>query len=58
MTKLAYSVNETLGLLSLGRTKFYELVESGEIKTAKVGKKTLVLASEIQAFLDRIASVQ
>lgn len=58
MSKLAYTVNETLDLLSIGRTKFYAEVKEGRIKTAKVGKKTLVLASEIQAFLDRIASVR
>ena len=41
--KAAYSVKETLNLLSIGRTKFYELVDLGELKIIKLGKQELGL---------------
>ena len=53
LTKATYSVNETLGLLSLGRTKLYQLIEAGELTAIKVGSKTLLPSPEIAAFLDR-----
>jgi hypothetical protein len=41
LTKAAYSVNETLTLLSLGRTSLYQLVKDGDLIPTKIGKKTL-----------------
>jgi Helix-turn-helix domain len=51
LTKAAYSVNETLDLLSLGRTSLYKLVTRGILSPAKLGKKTLFCAPDIAAFL-------
>jgi predicted DNA-binding transcriptional regulator AlpA len=51
LTKAAYSVNETLDVLSIGRTSLYKLVNSGALKPAKLGKKTLFCSSDIAAFL-------
>jgi excisionase family DNA binding protein len=54
LTKAAYSVNETLNLLSIGRTTFYQLVDRGELTLAKIGKKSLVYAVDIAAFLSKL----
>ncbi len=54
--KAAYSVRETLDLLSIGRTKFYELVDTGDLKITKLGAKSLVYATEIVAFLVKLRS--
>lgn len=54
LIKVAYSVNETLNLLSIGRTTFYELVGRGELKITKLGKKTLVYAIDLAALLNRL----
>ena len=51
LTKAAYSVGETLEILSIGRTSFYKLVTSGALIPAKLGKKTLILAPDIAALL-------
>ena len=40
-TKVAYAVDETLELLSIGRTALYAAVKRGDIKRVKFGKKTL-----------------
>jgi excisionase family DNA binding protein len=52
--KAAYSIKETLELLSIGRTSLYELVKRGDLKQVKFGRKTLIYAVEIAAFLDRL----
>jgi excisionase family DNA binding protein len=54
LTKAAYSVKETLELLSIGRTKFYELVDRRDLKITKLGKKSLVYVTDIVALLIRL----
>jgi hypothetical protein len=51
LLKAAYSVNETLELLSIGRTSLYEAVNRGDLKIVKFGNKTLVYAPDLVAFL-------
>ena len=52
--KAAYSVKETLALLSIGRTSFYELVDRDELKITKLGRKSLVCVNDIVALLVRL----
>jgi hypothetical protein len=54
LTKAAYTVNDTLTLLSIGRTSLYKLVGCGALRPAKLGKKTLFFASDIAAFLTKL----
>lgn len=54
LVKAAYSVNDTLDLLSIGRTTFYELVDRGDLKITKLGRKTLVYAIDIAALLSQL----
>ena len=51
LTKAEYSGNDTVNLLSIGRTTLYELVKSGQLKPTKLGKKTLFYARDIAALL-------
>jgi hypothetical protein len=39
LVRAAYSVRETLELLSIGRTSLYEAVKRGELSPVKFGKK-------------------
>jgi excisionase family DNA binding protein len=54
LIKVAYSVNEALDLLSIGRTKFYELVSSGDLNITKLGRKSLVYAIDLAALLKKL----
>jgi excisionase family DNA binding protein len=54
LVKVAYSVKETLELLSIGRTTFYELVDRGDLKITKLGRKTLVYAVDLAALLSKL----
>lgn len=53
LAKAAYTVNETLNLLSIGRTSLYALIGQGQIRPIKFGKRTLIGADDIAALLDR-----
>jgi excisionase family DNA binding protein len=50
-SKAAYSVNETLALLSIGRTSLYSLVKQRSLRPVKLGRKTLFYARDLAAFL-------
>lgn len=52
--KVAYSVHDTLDLLSIGRTTFYALVARGDLKITKLGKKSLVYAVDLAALMTKL----
>jgi excisionase family DNA binding protein len=54
LLKAACAVEETLDLLSIGRTSLYAAVKRGELKPIKFGRKTLFYADDIAAFLARL----
>jgi excisionase family DNA binding protein len=53
LSKAAYTVNETLQLLSVGRTNLYRLVKDGRLVPTKIGKKTLFAAPDIVSLLSK-----
>lgn len=54
--KLAFSVKEAAEILSIGRTTLYARVKAGDLKATKCGRKTLFLASDLAAFVERLQS--
>ena len=54
LVRVAYTVNETIDLLSIGRTSLYKLVNGGDLKPAKLGKKTLFYASDLAVLLTKL----
>lgn len=53
--KLAVSPAEAAGIMSLGRTKLFALLATGELKSFKLGSRRLIRVSDIEAFLDGLA---
>jgi excisionase family DNA binding protein len=53
LVKAAYSVRETCELLSIGRSSLYAAVKRGELRRVKVGKRTLLCATDLVSFLAR-----
>jgi excisionase family DNA binding protein len=45
------SVNETCTVAGIGRTKIYEAIANGSLKARKLGKRTIVLRSDLREFL-------
>lgn len=50
---IALSVRDTAFRLSLGRSKIYKLVKSGQLKSRLVGRRRLISMSSIQRLLER-----
>jgi excisionase family DNA binding protein len=51
--RLAYGIDKAAEAISLSRARLYELIGTGEIGVCKVGKRTIIPATELTAFLDR-----
>ena len=49
--KLAYSIQEACGLLSIGRTTIYALIGQGDLAVLKIGRRTLISAKSLDAFI-------
>jgi excisionase family DNA binding protein len=48
MDQLLYTIAQCCRVAAIGRTKFYELIKKGEIPVRKIGKKTLVAATDLR----------
>jgi excisionase family DNA binding protein len=53
-TTAAYSVAEALVRLNLSRDSFYKLVREGRLTVRKCGRRSLVLDSDLAAFLESL----
>ena len=47
-------VNDGAKILSLGRSKFYQLVSENQIPLVKVGRKSLVSVASLKSFADTL----
>ena len=54
MQKLTLTVQEARKLTGLSRTTLYKLFSSGKLTPRKVGKRTLILAAELDAFVNSL----
>ena len=50
----AYSVPETMCVLGLCRDSVYKLINTGQLPARKIGRRTVVLESDLQAFLEAL----
>jgi len=57
MEQLLFTIPECCRLAAIGRTKFYELI-AGETPIRKVGRKTLVAASDLRDWVGRLPVVE
>ncbi|MFO1129150.1 MAG: helix-turn-helix domain-containing protein [Rhodospirillales bacterium] len=51
LPRRGYSILEFGEIIGVGRTKIYELIAAGELRTVKLGKRRIVPASEIDRLL-------
>jgi excisionase family DNA binding protein len=50
--KLAYTVQEVRKLLGIGHTKVYQAMKEGGLRAVKCGHRTLILAKDLQAWIE------
>ncbi len=49
--KLVYSVPEAKKALGIGNTKFYDLLKDGALRSRKIGRRTVIAADDLHAFI-------
>jgi len=50
--RISVRIPEACRLIGISRSKLYELIEAGDIQTAKVGARRLVLVSSLRTFVE------
>jgi excisionase family DNA binding protein len=58
MEKLLYRIPEAVEVLAIGRSRFYELMNSGEIQTIRIGKSVRVTADALRQYVEKQVSEQ
>lgn len=53
---IAVSVAKTAKMIGISRSILYELVKEGEISVVKIKRRTVILRSEIERFLEKCRS--
>ena len=52
--RAAYSIAEVMTQSGLGRDTIYKAIHEGRLKARKLGRRTVVLAGDLQAFLEAL----
>lgn len=54
--KVAFSIPAFCDAMSIGRSKVYCEIKAGRIRTLKVGARTIIPATELEAYMERLSS--
>jgi excisionase family DNA binding protein len=52
--KVTYSINEAMAATGLGKTRLYTEIREGRLKAVKAGRRTLITAASIDAWVSSL----
>jgi excisionase family DNA binding protein len=58
LSSFLLSIDDAAIALGIGRTQTYELVMSGKIASVKIGRRRLIVRSELESFVQRLSDLQ
>jgi hypothetical protein len=51
---LAYSIPDAVAASGLGRTRLYSAIKTGDLRTRKFGRRTIILVDDLKSFLEAL----
>jgi excisionase family DNA binding protein len=57
-SRLAYGVSEAATVAALGRSTVYAAIRRGELTARKAGRRTVVLAADLEAWLKALPPIK
>lgn len=56
--QFAYSISQVLEMVPVGRTTLYHEISQGRLKAKKIGRRTLILAEDLERFIENLPHAQ
>lgn len=56
MEQLLLTISDAQRIMPIGRTKMYELINTGEVQRVKIGRKPFLTAKSVHAYIERLTS--